>query len=278
MSHGYTKKIPIDTDITLSANTDLLVPSQRAIKTYVDNIVYSGGGRTYVQPGTNITTGGTIFSPVINVVASPSFTDVYATTISGVSISATTLYSGTSELGGLLAQFYAPISVQNQWVQPGLNITTGGTANAPIVNLAGTISLTGVTATSVSGTSVSATTFYSGTTPLNSILSAYAPKDLSINRNSGTYILALTDDSKTILLSSATAQNCVVPRNAAVAFPIGAQVMVVQTGAGQVTFSADTGVSLLSYTSLIKLSGQYAGASLIKTDTNEWSLVGNLTS
>ena len=163
MSHGYTKKIPIDTDITLSANTDLLVPSQRAIKTYVDNIVYSGGGRTYVQPGTNITTGGTIFSPVINVVASPSFTDVYATTISGVSISATTLYSGTSELGGLLAQFYAPISVQNQWVQPGLNITTGGTANAPIVNLAGTITLTGATAGTVSATTLHSDITYSYT-------------------------------------------------------------------------------------------------------------------
>jgi hypothetical protein len=234
----------------------------------------------WVQPGLNITTGGTINAPIVNLAGTISLTgltssSIMATSISGTSVSATTYYSGSTPLNTILSSLGGGSTT---YVQPGLNITTGGTQNSPIVNLKGTIVLTGVTATSVSGTSVSATTFYSGTTPLNSILSAYAPKDLSINRNSGTYILALTDDSKTILLSSATAQNCVVPRNAAVAFPIGAQVMVVQTGAGQVTFSADTGVSLLSYTSLIKLSGQYAGASLIKTDTNEWSLVGNLTS
>jgi len=36
MSQGYTKGIPIDVDGTLSGNTDLLVPSQKAVKTYVD--------------------------------------------------------------------------------------------------------------------------------------------------------------------------------------------------------------------------------------------------
>lgn len=36
MSQGYTSGIPIDTDGTLSANSDFLVPSQKAVKTYVD--------------------------------------------------------------------------------------------------------------------------------------------------------------------------------------------------------------------------------------------------
>lgn len=36
MSQGYTKGTPIDTDTTLSANSDALVPSQKAIKTYVN--------------------------------------------------------------------------------------------------------------------------------------------------------------------------------------------------------------------------------------------------
>jgi microcystin-dependent protein len=36
MSQGYTKGIPIDNDGTLSANSDFLVPSQKAVKTYVD--------------------------------------------------------------------------------------------------------------------------------------------------------------------------------------------------------------------------------------------------
>lgn len=37
MSQGTTKGVPIDIDPLLSANSDLLVPSQKAIKTYADN-------------------------------------------------------------------------------------------------------------------------------------------------------------------------------------------------------------------------------------------------
>ena len=34
MAQGTTRNVPIDTDITLAANSDLLVPSQKAVKTY----------------------------------------------------------------------------------------------------------------------------------------------------------------------------------------------------------------------------------------------------
>ena len=60
MSQGFTRDIPIDTDGTLSANSDFVVPSQKAVKTYVDteiaaivtgladgdygDVVVSGGG------------------------------------------------------------------------------------------------------------------------------------------------------------------------------------------------------------------------------------------
>lgn len=37
MSQGFTKGTPIDTDPTLSLDSDLVVPSQKAIKAYVDN-------------------------------------------------------------------------------------------------------------------------------------------------------------------------------------------------------------------------------------------------
>ena len=39
MAQGSTKGIPIDTDNTLSANSNLLVPSQNAVKTYADTKV-----------------------------------------------------------------------------------------------------------------------------------------------------------------------------------------------------------------------------------------------
>ena len=39
---GYTKGIPIDTDANLTADSDFLVASQKAVKSYVDNQVTSG--------------------------------------------------------------------------------------------------------------------------------------------------------------------------------------------------------------------------------------------
>lgn len=35
MSQGFTKGVPVDTDVTLAANSDLLVPSQKAVKSYI---------------------------------------------------------------------------------------------------------------------------------------------------------------------------------------------------------------------------------------------------
>ena len=117
---------------------------------------------TYVQPGTNVFTGGTVSRPIVHVLGSPTFTGVTAQSVSGTSISATTFFSGSTELGSLFSGGHTR-------VQPGTNITTGGTANAPVVNIAPSINLTGVTAQSVSGTSVSAATFYSGSTELGSL-------------------------------------------------------------------------------------------------------------
>jgi hypothetical protein len=39
MAQGTTKGVPIDIDATLAANSDSLVPSQKAIKSYVDDAV-----------------------------------------------------------------------------------------------------------------------------------------------------------------------------------------------------------------------------------------------
>ena len=41
MAQGTTKGVPIDVDPTLAADSDLLVPSQKAVKTHVDTAVSS---------------------------------------------------------------------------------------------------------------------------------------------------------------------------------------------------------------------------------------------
>lgn len=66
MAQGTTKGVPIDIDPLLAADSDLLVPSQKAIKTYVDN---SNANQVTSVTGTSpiVSTGGT--TPAISIPA-----------------------------------------------------------------------------------------------------------------------------------------------------------------------------------------------------------------
>lgn len=55
MSHGYTRGVPVDTDPNLAADSDFLVPSQKAVKAYVD--AHSGGGGAGGGETTTTSTG-----------------------------------------------------------------------------------------------------------------------------------------------------------------------------------------------------------------------------
>ena len=98
----------------------------------------------------------------------------------------------------------------------------------------------------------------------------------AINAQTGTsYTLVLTDASKLITLSNASAIAVTIPTNASVAFPIGTQIDLCQIGAGKVTFSG-SGVTIDSQGSNKSIAAQWVGISLIKTATDEWLLIGNL--
>lgn len=97
MAQGTTKGVPIDTDITLSADSDLLVPSQKAVKAYMTslatglfnaNIVVSlSGGKTLGRytTGQTIPSNGLTPQQVVTLLAqealAPTLTLTSSTTI-----------------------------------------------------------------------------------------------------------------------------------------------------------------------------------------------------
>lgn len=105
-------------------------------------------------------------------------------------------------------------------------------------------------------------------------------KDLrtqAINAQIGTsYTLVAADQDSLVTLTNGSAITLTVPTNANQPFPVGAAVDLVQMGAGQVTVVGDTGVTV-NATPGLKLRTQYSGATLIKLDTNQWVLLGDLT-
>lgn len=103
-----------------------------------------------------------------------------------------------------------------------------------------------------------------------------ARQNITLNAQTGTtYTLALTDNGRLVTLSNASAITLTVPTNASVAFATGAVINIQQIGAGQVTVAGDTGVTVTGTGT--KLRTQYSAAALVKTGTDSWTLIGDLS-
>ena len=94
-----------------------------------------------------------------------------------------------------------------------------------------------------------------------------------------TRVLALGDKFASIKFTGATATSITVPTNASVAFPVGTYIEFYQFGAGQLTVTAVTPgtTSIRSTDSQNKSRTQYSSMVLVKVDTDEWLLTGDLT-
>jgi hypothetical protein len=88
--------------------------------------------------------------------------------------------------------------------------------------------------------------------------------------------LALVHYGKMLRVNSSSAVTLTVPDNGTVAFATGTEIYVVRYGTGTVTFAEGSGVTILSDTSRKNIKTQYSSASVVKLDTNEWLLTGNL--
>ena len=126
----------INSNLTVTGNTSAKAFSATSIflgstdiNTVISNSVTANGA--HVQNGTNTTTGGTLANPTINVVASPSFTNL---TVSGntsaTTLSATTIYLGSTDINTVISN---SITANGAHVQNGTNTTTGGTLANPTV-------------------------------------------------------------------------------------------------------------------------------------------------
>lgn len=95
------------------------------------------------------------------------------------------------------------------------------------------------------------------------------------NAQSASYELALTDVGKVVEMNVASGNNLTVPANSTVAWPIGSQVTILQTGSGQTTIVAGAGVTV-NGTPGLKLRAQWSAATLVKRATDTWVVLGDL--
>jgi len=103
-----------------------------------------------------------------------------------------------------------------------------------------------------------------------------AKTQISINEQLASYTLVLSDRDKIVEINNASANILTIPLNSSVAYPVGSQIQILQTGAGQTTLTPTGGVTL-NGTPGLKLRAQWSSATLIKRATDTWIAIGDLS-
>jgi hypothetical protein len=187
---------------------------------------------------------------------------VQATLVSGTNIKTV---NSTSILGS------GDIAVQSTITGAATTITTSDlTASRALTsNASGKVAVATTTSTELG--------YVNGvTSAIQTQIDAKTNKLVVTNRQTASYTLVLSDADKLVETNNASANNLTVPLNSSVAFATGTQILLAQYGAGQTTIVATSGVTIRSNGAKLKLNAQYSGATLIKIDTNEWYLFGDI--
>lgn len=95
----------------------------------------------------------------------------------------------------------------------------------------------------------------------------------AINAQTGTtYTFLTSDNGKVVTFNNGSAVTVTIPTG----LPTGFNCTAIQLGAGQVGFTAASGLTMNSYGNQYRLIGQHASASIIEYTTNIVNLSGNL--
>ncbi len=129
------------------------------------------------------------------------------------------------------------------------------------------------------GTGTSTTAWTTSPTVTGTLTAGVAVgQAVDLDRKTADYTLVLADAGKVIEINSGSSENVTIPPNSGVAFPLGTQVVVVRLGAGAVVITEGSGVTTRSDGDKNKIKSQYSSCVLIKHETDEWYILGNLDS
>jgi hypothetical protein len=166
-------------------------------------------------------------------------------------------------------------------------ITGGGSSgavtigiNAATTSVVGAVQLSDSTSTTSSvlaATPTAVKAAYDLANTANTTANAAQPAALTLNAQTGTsYTLIASDATKLVTLTNAAAITLTLPPSV---FSTGQQINLAQLGAGQVTFAAGAGVTIVSTGATAaapKITKQYGAATAICTASNTFLVVGAL--
>jgi len=108
---------------------------------------------------------------------------------------------------------------------------------------------------------------------LNLVLPNAAVPALTIVPRTASFTLSDSETNRVITVDSSTDVTVTIPENLSAGFSC----MLIQLGAGTVSFAPDSGLNLISFCGLAKTAGPGAPASIIHLGNSSYNLSGNLT-
>jgi hypothetical protein len=159
----------------------------------------------------------------------------------------------------------------------GTAASTTAWTTSPAINITGNASGTAATVTGAAQTNITSVGTLSALAVTGAITAGSVVAPLAINAQTGTtYTFVIADAGKLVTSSNGSAQTVTVPPNSSVAFAIGTQIIVQNIGSANATLATAGTPTLNSKDANLEIDGQFAAATLIKTATDAWSIIGAL--
>ena len=264
-------------DIEAFVNTTPGVVQNDIVDVLGDLIVASGADAvSRLAAGTNnhvLTADSTVAAHGLKWAAAPTPTTITVADTTDTTCSVALFESATGDLapktdGGATYNAGTGVLTATGFAGP---LTGAVTGNADTATTAGTVP------TAAQGAITSVGTL-SALTVTGAVTAGSVVAPLAINNETSSYTLVIGDAGGIVEMNSGSANNLTIPPNSSVAFATGTQIVIIQQGAGATTIVEGSGVTTRSLDDNAVINGQYVSVALVKRDTDEWYIFGNLTS
>jgi hypothetical protein len=108
----------------------------------------------------------------------------------------------------------------------------------------------------------------------NKLIALVSPAKLPVT---GNYTVAAADVDSVLHVTAATAVTITLPSDASVVIGLETAIPWRQYGAGQITFTAGSGATVVSWQNMFRSGGLYADGVVTKVAANTWLVSGALT-
>lgn len=281
MTLGTAATLNFTTDGTLSANSDALLPTEKAVKTYVDTAINSRSWKTEVRARTTAALAANTYNNGVSGVGATLTGNANGALAAqdGVTLVANDALLVMNEATPANAGIYVVTQVGTSLLPYILTRRTDADSGPELVAAVVPVSEGTLYANSLWEQSTAAPITV-GTTNLVFVVTGGGGGGgpSGVNHQTGTsYTLVLADASvEEVEMDNAAANVVTVPLHSSVAFPAGASIAVRWLGAGQTSVVGASGVTVNTNTSL-NLLGPGSLAVLTQSVTaNVWWLTGEL--